>query len=77
MTDATTIESKPKVPNVTLEVVGGTFDDGSTSMGFDYPELLSPEELAAYEAWARQQSAAGGTGAGKPVLDETLGNMEF
>lgn len=74
MIDTTTLDTKPKVPNVTLEVVGGspTLDDqGSTSTTFDYPELLSPEELAAYEAWMQRQSTptGGGVGGGGKYMD--------
>lgn len=66
--------TKPKVPNVTLEVSGNglTLDDaGSTSQTFDYPEFLTPDELKAYEAWMATQ------GGGKPIFDETLGTLEF
>lgn len=66
--------TKPKVPNVTLEVSGNglTLDDaGSTSQTFDYPEFLTPDELKAYEAWMATQ------GGGKPIFDETAGTMEF
>jgi hypothetical protein len=66
--------TKPKVPNVTLEVSGGGLaldDAGSTSQTFDYPEFLSPDELKAYESWLATQ------GGGKPIFDETLGTMEF
>jgi hypothetical protein len=63
--------TKPKVPNVTLEVTGNklTLDDaGSTTQRFDYPELLSPEELRAYESWVLQQKGgtSSGGGGGKP-----------
>lgn len=66
--------TKPKVPNVTLEVSGNglTLDDaGSTSQTFDYPEFLTPEELKAYESWLGTQ------GGGKPIFDETAGILEF
>ena len=72
--------TKPKVPNVTLEVTGNglTLDDkGSTSATYDYPELLSAEDLAAYEAWMATQNfggASGGMGGGKP-FDDTYGNI--
>ena len=61
----------PKVPNVTLEVTGNglTLDDkNSTTQRFDYPELLSPEELKAYESWMLQQKGgtSSGGGGGKP-----------
>lgn len=71
--------TKPKVPNVTLEVGNGlTLDDGgSTSMTFDYPELLSPDELAAYDAWLATQNPGGTTGGGKAIFDETWGSLEF
>jgi len=59
------------VPNVTLEVTGNglTLDDkNSTTQRFDYPELLSPEELKAYESWMLQQKGgtSSGGGGGKP-----------
>ena len=66
--------TKPKVPNVTLEVSGNglSLDDaGSKSQTFDYPEFLTPDELKAYEAWMATQ------GGGKPIFDETAGTMEF
>lgn len=66
--------TRPKVPNVTLEVNGGGLaldDAGSTSQTFDYPEFLTPDELKAYEAWMATQ------GGGKPIFDETAGVMEF
>lgn len=72
--------TKPKVPNVTLEVTGNglTLDDkGSTSATYDYPELLSADDLAAYEAWMATQNfggASGGMGGGKP-FDDTYGNI--
>lgn len=70
--------TKPKVASVTLESSGPALDQdtGATSMTFDYPELLSPEELKAYEAWLATQGG-GAAGAGKPGLEETLGAMEF
>lgn len=73
---ASEIESltRPKVPNVTLEVSGGglSLDDaGSTSQTFDYPEFLTADELKAYESWLATQ------GGGKPIFDETLGTLEF
>ncbi len=72
--------TKPKVPSVTLEVVNGPIaldDKGSQSATYDYTEFLSPEELRAYEEWMKQSSGTGGSGAGKPVFDETAGTMEF
>lgn len=48
--------SKPKVPNVTLEVVNGNIDlddQGSKAVTFDYPELLTGDELKAYEDWLK------------------------
>lgn len=69
--------TKPKVPSVTLESSGPALDDqGSLVQTFDYPELLSPEDLKAYEAWMQSQGG-GAAGAGKANLDETLGNLEF
>lgn len=70
--------TRPKVASVTLESSGPALDQdtGATSMTFDYPELLSPEELQAYEAWMKSQ-AGGAAGAGKANLDETLGTLEF
>ena len=61
----------PKVPNVTLEVTGNGLsldDKNSTTQRFDYPELLSPEELKAYESWMLQQKGgtSSGGGGGKP-----------
>lgn len=72
--------TRPKVPSVTLESSGPALDQntGATTATFDYPELLSPEELKAYEAWlATQGNAGGAAGAGKPSLEETLGALEF
>ena len=67
--------TKPKVPSVTLESSGPALDDkGSLIQTFDYPELLSPEDLKAYEEWMKQQITTGG---GKPIFDETAGTMEF
>lgn len=70
--------TRPKVPSVTLESSGPALDQntGATTATFDYPELLSPEELKAYEAWLATQGGAGAA-AGKPAIDETLGNLEF
>lgn len=70
--------TKPKVASVTLESSGPALDQdtGATSMTFDYPELLSPDELKAYEAWMATQGG-GGAGVGKPAIDETLGMLEF
>jgi hypothetical protein len=77
--------TKPKVPNVTLEVVGGPIaldDKGSTSQTFDYPEFLSPEELKAYEAWMATQGGIGGggggvNGGGKYFDDQSAATLEF
>jgi hypothetical protein len=67
--------TKPKVPSVTLESSGPALDDkGSLIQTFDYPELLAPEDLKAYEEWMKQQSTTGG---GKAIFDETLGTLEF
>lgn len=72
--------TKPKVPNVTLEVSGNglSLDDaGSKSQTFDYPEFLTPDELKAYEEWMKQSSGlpgGGAVGGGKPV-DDTYGNI--
>lgn len=76
--DQITALTKPKVASVTLESSGPALDQdtGATSMTFDYPELLSPDELKAYEAWMATQGG-GGAGVGKPALDETLGMLEF
>lgn len=70
--------TRPKVPSVTLESSGPALDQdtGATTVTFDYPELLSPEELKAYEAWLATQGG-GAPGAGKPAIEETLGNLEF
>lgn len=73
--------TKPKVPNVTLEVSGNglSLDDaGSKSQTYDYPEFLTPEELKAYEQWFKQSSGLpGAPGAGKPGIEETLGQLEI
>jgi hypothetical protein len=74
--------TKPKVPNVTLEVVNGDIsldDKGSLSQTFDYPELLDDAELQAYNEWLNQQQSlgTGTTGGGKSVFDETWGSLEF
>jgi RTX calcium-binding nonapeptide repeat (4 copies) len=72
--------TKPKVPSVTLESSGPALDDkGSLSQTFDYPELLDEAELQAYNEWLNQQQslAAGTTGGGKSVFDETWGSLEF
>lgn len=78
---ASQIESltRPKVPSVTLESSGPALDQdtGATSMTFDYPELLSADELKAYEAWLATQGGGAAGAAGKPGLEETLGALEF
>lgn len=53
--------TKPKVPNVTLEVVNGPLeldDQGSKAVTFDYPELLDEDELKAYEDWIKSKDTS-------------------
>lgn len=73
--------TKVKVPNVTIQSSGPALDeDGSLVQRFDYPELLSGEELKAYEAWLQLQNGGtngGAAGVGKPGFEETLGSLEF
>jgi hypothetical protein len=73
--------TKPKVPNVTLEVSGNGLvldDAGSTSQTFDFPELLDADQLQVYNEWLKQsQSSKGAAGVGKPGFEETLGSLEF
>lgn len=77
--------TKPKVPNVTLEVTGNglTLDDaGSTSQTFDFPELLEAGDLEIYNEWLKQQDTlnsggSGNTGGGKPMFEDSWGIMEY
>ena len=51
----------PAVPNVTLtsNTAGiGPGEDGASSITYDYPELLSPADRAAYDAWTQSQQPA-------------------
>ena len=78
--DQITSLTTPKVPNVTITSSGPALDDqGSTTQRFDYPELLSPEELRIYEQLLIEQNKPGssGGGAGKPFDEETWGDMAF
>ena len=72
--------TRVKVPNVTITSSGPALDDqGSTTQRFDYPELLSPEELRIYEQLLIEQNKPGfgGSGASKPFDEETWGDMAF